>query len=1106
MPRRSDVERVLVIGSGPIIIGQAAEFDYAGTQACRALKAEGFFVVLVNSNPATIMTDPDMADKVFLEPLQIDVIKKLIIDEKIDGLLASLGGQTGLNFAMELSECGFLEEHHVILMGTQAKGIKMGEDREDFRDAMLRINEPCIPSETAQTIEECKRIALQIGYPVIVRPAFTLGGTGGGIVADEKALIEIATTGLAVSRVHQVLIEKSIAGWKEIEYEAVRDAKGNKITICSMENFDPVGVHTGDSIVVAPAQTLTDTEYQTLRTSALKIVEELQIVGGCNVQYALHPTSGKYAVIEVNPRLSRSSALASKATGYPIAKVASRIACGYSLDEIPNEVTGCTKACFEPALDYIVTKIPKFPFDKFVKAKRTLGTQMKATGEVMAIANTFEASLMKAIRSLELNIYGLLVPVVHNLSDDALEARLHTVDDMRMFVLAEAIRRGYSIEKLYEITLVDKFFLTKLSNLVSMEESLLAYGKSIVSEDGALTQDMFADSLLTKAVKMGFTDSYIAKLTNSSADDIRTRRKALGLLHTFKMVDTCAGEYKAVTPYYYSTFDRYNEAVRTDRKKVLVLGSGPIRIGQGIEFDYCSVHSVWALRRLGYEAIIANNNPETVSTDFDTSDRLYFEPLTADDVRAIIENEKPDGCICQFGGQTAIKLIKAVSDMGVPIFGTSADMVDAAEDRERFDAILEECEIKRPNGSTVFTTEEAVATANELSYPVLVRPSYVLGGQGMAIVYNDQEMVEYMRIINLVEQEHPILVDKYLRGVELEVDAVCDGKDILIPGIMEHLERAGVHSGDSISIFPAYIPNHVRDTIVEYTRRLALSLHVIGLVNIQFILFNDEVYVIEVNPRSSRTVPYISKVTGIPIVDVATEIMLGGSLSDFNYGTGLYARYPWVYAIKAPVFSFEKLHDVDVSLGPEMKSTGEVLGLSTSYAQAMYKAILASGFKFPLKGEGVMMTVRDSDKRDLIPLADKLMRLGYELYATGGTANYLNNEGIPTNSVRKIEEKSPNSLDYVAQGKIKLLINTESNGAVMVNNGFRLRRTCIEHGVPTITSLDTLVAVIECLERKLQPTDLIAYELSSFAEIVSATRFKEVPQNESPLENKMLQK
>ena len=1096
MPRRNDVNRVMVIGSGPIIIGQAAEFDYAGTQACRALKSEGFYVVLVNSNPATIMTDPDMADKVYLEPLQIDVIKKLILDEKIDGLLASLGGQTGLNFAMELSESGFLNENGVTLMGTSAEGIKKGEDREDFRAAMLRINEPCIPSQTAHTVEDCRRIALDIGYPVIVRPAFTLGGTGGGIVADEKELNEVASNGLAVSRVHQVLIEKSIAGWKEIEFEAVRDAKGNKITICSMENFDPVGVHTGDSIVVAPAQTLTDTEYQTLRTSALKIVEELNIVGGCNVQFAQHPTLPDYAVIEVNPRLSRSSALASKATGYPIAKVASKIACGYSLDEIRNEVTGCTKACFEPALDYIVTKIPKFPFDKFVKAKRTLGTQMKATGEVMSIANTFEASLMKAIRSLELNIYGLLVPRIHSLSDEALDTQLNTVDDMRMFVLAEAIRRGYDDESLYQRTLVDKFFLRKLRRLVQAEEELIAiHGSDIISDD-----------LLKKVVPMAFTDSYIAKLTGIPANKIREQRKQLGLLHTYKMVDTCAGEYKAVTPYYYSTFDRTNEAERTDRKKVLVLGSGPIRIGQGIEFDYCSVHSVWALRKLGYEAIIANNNPETVSTDFDTSDRLYFEPLTADDVRAIVENEKPDGCICQFGGQTAIKLIQAVSDMGVPIFGTSANMVDAAEDRERFDRILEDCAIKRPAGGTVFTFEEAIRTANQLTYPVLVRPSYVLGGQGMAIVYNDQEMAEYMRIINLVEQEHPILVDKYLRGVELEVDAVCDGKDILIPGIMEHLERAGVHSGDSISIFPAYIPNHIRDTIVEYTRKLALSLQVIGLVNIQFILFNDEVYVIEVNPRSSRTVPYISKVTGIPIVDLATSIMLGQKLADFDYGTGLYARYPWVYAIKAPVFSFEKLHDVDVSLGPEMKSTGEVLGLSTSYAQAMYKAILASGFKFPKKGEGILLTVRDSDKRDLIPLAEKLLQLGFELYGTGGTANYLNRAGIPTSSVRKMEEMSPNSLDYVAQGKIKLLVNTEANGAVMVNNGFRLRRTCIEHGVPTITSLDTLVAVIECLERGIRPSDLIAYELSTFAEIVSRTRFHEIPENETPPENKMLMK
>jgi carbamoyl-phosphate synthase large subunit len=1096
MPKRTDVNRVMVIGSGPIIIGQAAEFDYAGTQACRALKQENFYVVLVNSNPATIMTDPGVADKIYIEPLNIDVIKKILINEKIDGLVGMLGGQTGLNFSMELAESGFLDDNGIILMGTQASGIRRGEDREEFRAAMVRIDEPCIPSSTAMSIDECIRIADDIGYPIIVRPAFTLGGTGGGIAATQEEMIEIAEVGLEASRVHQVLIEKSIAGWKEIEFEAVRDANGNKVTICSMENFDPVGVHTGDSIVVAPAQTLTDQEYQKLRTSALKIVEELEIVGGCNVQFALHPTSGDYAVIEVNPRLSRSSALASKATGYPIAKVASKIACGYTLDEIPNEVTGKTKACFEPAVDYIVAKIPKFPFDKFVKAKKTLGTQMKATGEVMSISNNFESALMKAIRSLELGIMGLFIPTIHQLSDDELSQHLRIVEDMRLFYLAEAIRRGQTTEDLYALTMVDKFFLNKLRHLVSVEEQIRACKSSTD----------ISEALFKKAVTYGFPDTYIAKLTGDSAEQIRSRRQFLEMHYSYKMVDTCAGEYAAVTPYYYSTFDKMNEAVRTDRKKVIVLGSGPIRIGQGIEFDYCCVHSSWALRDIGYESIIINNNPETVSTDYDTSDRLYFEPLTADDVRAVIENEKPDGCICQFGGQTAIKLIKTISDMGVKIFGTSADMVDAAEDRKRFDKILEDCQIKRPEGSTVFTVEEALILAEELTYPVLVRPSYVLGGQGMAIVYSNEEMLEYMRIINLVEQEHPILVDKYLRGVELEVDAVCDGKDILIPGIMEHLERAGVHSGDSISIFPAYISERIRETIIDYTRKLALALNVIGLVNIQFILFNDDVYVIEVNPRSSRTVPYISKVTGIPIVDVATRIMMGDSLSDFSFGTGLYARYPWVYAIKAPVFSFEKLHDVDVSLGPEMKSTGEVLGLSVTYAEAMFKAILASGFKFPQKGAGVLLTVKDSDKSDLVPLADKLMAMGYELYATGGTANYLNRYGIPTSSVRKMEEEAPNVISYIAEGKVKMLVNTESNGTVMVNNGFRLRRKCIEHGVPTITSLDTLVAVIECLENQTQARDIIPYELGQFSQIVKATKNEIVPQNEAPPENKMLKK
>ena len=1093
MPKRTDIHKIMVIGSGPIVIGQAAEFDYAGTQACRALKAEGYEVVLVNSNPATIMTDSNMADKVYLEPLNIDVIQKLLLEEQVDGLLATLGGQTGLNFAMELSENGFLEKHNIAMLGTPASGIRMGEDREEFRAAMLRINEPCIPSGTANNVEECIRLAEEIGYPVIVRPAFTLGGTGGGIAADETILRQFAASGLAASRVHQVLIERSIAGWKEIEFEAVRDAKGNAITICSMENFDPVGVHTGDSIVVAPAQTLTDLEYQKLRTAALKIVTELGIVGGCNVQFAQHPTRVDYAVIEVNPRLSRSSALASKATGYPIAKVATRIGVGYALDEIKNEVTGTTFASFEPAVDYIVTKIPKWPFDKFVKARRTLGTQMKATGEVMAIANTFEASLMKAIRSLELGLMGLRVPLMMEMSDHDLWPRIKQADDMRLFAVAEGLRRGFSVEEIYEKTLIDKFFLKKLVNLVNLENALTK-------------MQTIDDQLLTTAVKTAFTDTWIAKLSGLPAEKIREHRKMLGLTHTYKMVDTCAGEYRAVTPYFYSTFDLSNEAQRTERKKVLVLGSGPIRIGQGIEFDYCSVHSVWALREMGYEAIIANNNPETVSTDFDTSDRLYFEPLTADDVRAIIENEKPEGAICQFGGQTAIKLIKAVSDMGLPIFGTSADGVDAAEDRQRFDAILEACQIKRPRGTTVKTVEEAIQVAADLGYPVLVRPSYVLGGQGMAIVHNDTDMIEYMRIINLVEQENPILVDKYLMGVELEVDAVSDGEDILIPGIMEHLERAGVHSGDSISIFPAYISERIRDILIDHTRKLARALKVIGLINIQFILYNDEVYVIEVNPRSSRTVPYISKVTGIPIVDLATRVMMGARLKDFEYGTGLFARYPAVYAIKAPVFSFEKLHDVDTSLGPEMKSTGEVLGLSTTYSEAMYKAILASNFRFPPKGAGILMTVRDSDKSDLVRLADRLINLGYELYGTGGTANYLNKYGVPCSIARRVEEGHPSTVDMIDNGTVKMLINTENSNSNDDREGFRLRRHAIEHGIATITSLDTLVAVVECLERDMKPADLKPYEIRVFADIVAKTRHNTMPLNEMPMQNEMLKK
>lgn len=1094
MPRRNDIKRVLVIGSGPIIIGQAAEFDYAGTQACQALKAEGYEVVLVNSNPATIMTDSNMADKVFLEPLQIDVIQRILLTEKIDGLLATLGGQTGLNFAMELSENGFLQKHDIRLLGTSADGIFKGEDREAFRAAMLNINEPCIPSGTASSVDECLRLAAEIGYPVIVRPAFTLGGTGGGIADNEEELRHFAESGLAASRVRQVLIERSIAGWKEIEFEAVRDAVGNAITICSMENLDPVGVHTGDSIVIAPAQTLHDLEYQKLRSSALKIVHELGIVGGCNVQFAQHPVTAEYAVIEVNPRLSRSSALASKATGYPIAKVASRIAVGYTLDEIPNEVTGSTSACFEPAIDYVVVKIPKWPFDKFVNARRTLGTQMKATGEIMAIGNCVEAALMKAIRSLELGLQGMYQPALANLDDSALWARIQKADDMRLFTLAEGLRRGFHPDTIYERTWIDKFFLYKILHIVQIEQQLL-------------DQPDVSDLVFSTAVGMSFSDRWISQLTGMSPAAVVDRRKALGLKISYKMVDTCAGEYDAVTPYFYSTTDSNNEALPTNRKKVLVIGSGPIRIGQGIEFDYCSVHSVWALREMGYEAIIANNNPETVSTDYDTTDRLYFEPLTPDDVKAIIENEKPDGAICQFGGQTAIKLIKSISDLGLPILGTSADMVDAAEDRERFDKILEKCDIQRPEGTTVMTAQEALAAAAALAYPVLVRPSYVLGGQGMAIVYNDEDMIEYMRIINLVEQEHPILIDKYLMGVELEVDAVSDGEAILIPGIMEHLERAGVHSGDSISIFPAYIPDKIRDIIVDYTGRIAREMNIIGLINIQFILFNDEVYIIEVNPRSSRTVPYISKVTGIPIVNLATRIMLGARLSDFPYGTGLYARYPAVYAIKAPVFSFEKLHDVDTSLGPEMKSTGEVLGLSTKYSEAMYKAILASNFKFPGAGAGILLTVCDSDKPDLVPLASRLLDMGYDLYGTGGTANYLNKYGIACSIARKVEEGKPDVISMIDDGRIKLLINTESpHGRLSGFNGFKLRRRATEHGVAVITSLDTLVAVTECLERNLNPQDLALYEISEFAQIVHETRHNSLPLNELPMNNEMLKK
>ncbi len=1070
MPRRKDVKKVLVIGSGPIIIGQAAEFDYAGTQACQALKDDNIEVVLINSNPATIMTDTAIADKVYIEPLHIEILKKIIIDEKPDSILPTLGGQTGLNLAMEIAESGFLEEHNVRLLGTAVSAIKMAEDRQAFKDTMLSIDEPCIASKVVNNIEDAIEFAEEIDYPVIVRPAYTLGGTGGGIVGSRDELIEIGTNGLRLSRVHQVLIEKCISGWKEIEYEVMRDCKGNVITVCNMENIDPVGVHTGDSIVVAPSQTLSDKEYQMLRTASLKIISKLGIEGGCNVQFALNPFSFEYAVIEVNPRVSRSSALASKATGYPIAKVATKIAIGYGLDEIINAVTGKTYACFEPTLDYVVVKIPKWPFDKFVNAERTLGTQMKATGEVMAISCSFEAALMKAIRSLELNIFTLEQELLTKLPDEEIFAMLLDINDFRVFVIAEALRRNVSISEIHEITKIDEFFLSKLNELVIMEEKLKE-----------LTIDNIDAEIIGKAKKLGFTDGTIANFSGLAKKKVTEKRKSYGIETVYKMVDTCAAEFEAVTPYYYSTFDNKTEVKVSDKQnKVLVIGSGPIRIGQGIEFDYCSVHSVWALKDEGYETVIANNNPETVSTDFDTADRLYFEPLTEEDVLSIIEAEKPLGAIVQFGGQTAIKLTKCLNDNGIKIFGTEAKYVDAAEDRKKFDKILEECNIPRPKGTTVYTRDEAIAVANELEYPVLVRPSYVLGGQGMEIAYNDSDITEFMEIINRTVQEHPILVDKYMMGKEIEVDAICDGEEILIPGIMEHIERAGVHSGDSISVYPTQtLSQSVKDTIVDYTRKLAKALHVVGLVNVQYVLYDETLYVIEVNPRSSRTIPYISKVTGIPMVDVATKIMMGKKLKDFSFGTGLYKEAEYV-SVKVPVFSFEKLHDVDTTLGPEMKSTGEVLGIAKTFSDALYKGITASGIKLPEYGGGILMTVRDYDKIELLPLAEDFEKLGFELYATGKTAKLLNSHGIATNAVKKIDEGSPNILDLIQSGKISLVVNTPTRGRKPETDGFKIRRKSVEIQIPCMTSLDTVRALISCLKLGKTVKDLDIVNLDVF--------------------------
>ena len=1065
MPRDSRIKKVLVIGSGPIIIGQAAEFDYAGTQACRSLKEEGIEVVLLNSNPATIMTDKDIADKVYIEPLTVEVVEQLILKEQPDSVLPTLGGQAGLNLAMELEEAGFLREHNVRLIGTTSETIKKAEDRLEFKATMEKIGEPVAASLVVENVEDGLAFANKIGYPVVLRPAYTLGGSGGGIAHDSEQLVEILENGLRLSRVGQVLVERCIAGWKEIEYEVMRDGNGNCITVCNMENIDPVGVHTGDSIVVAPSQTLGDKEYQMLRTSALNIISELNITGGCNVQYALHPETFEYCVIEVNPRVSRSSALASKATGYPIAKVAAKIALGYTLDEIKNAITQKTYASFEPMLDYCVVKLPRLPFDKFISAKRTLTTQMKATGEVMSICDNFEGALMKAIRSLEQHVDSLMSYDFTDLSVEELTEQLEIVDDMRMWRIAEAIRRGVSYEKIHEITQIDEWFIDKFAIIVEMEN--------------ALKSEELTPELLKEAKRMEFPDNVIAQLTGKTEREIHDMRHANGIVAAYKIVDTCAAEFAAETPYYYSVFGSENEVEETrDKKKVLVLGSGPIRIGQGIEFDFCSVHCTWAFAKEGYETIIVNNNPETVSTDFDIADKLYFEPLTPEDVENVVNIEKPDGAVVQFGGQTAIKLTEALTKMGVKILGTSAENVDAAEDRELFDEILEKCEIPRPKGQTVFTAEEAKKAANELGYPVLVRPSYVLGGQGMRIAVSDEDVEEYIGVINQIAQEHPILVDKYLMGKEIEVDAVCDGEDILIPGIMEHIERAGIHSGDSISVYPAKtISEKAKETIAEYTRRLARALHVIGMINIQFIVLGDDVYVIEVNPRSSRTVPYISKVTGIPIVPLATKVILGYKLKDMGYEPGLQPEAKH-YAIKMPVFSFEKIRGADISLGPEMKSTGECLGIAETFNEALYKAFIGAGIRLP-KHKNMIITVKDEDKQDIIPIARRFEALGYRIYATLGTAKVLKENGIKVIRTNKLEQPAPNLMDLILGHKIDVVIDTPPQGVEHQKDGFVIRRNAIETGVNVLTSLDTA----EALATSLENTDLNNLSLIDIATI-----------------------
>ena len=1045
MPLRKDIHKIMVLGSGPIVIGQAAEFDYAGTQACRALREEGLEVVLVNSNPATIMTDKAMADKVYIEPMTVPCVKEIIKKERPDSILPTLGGQTGLNIAMELVAEGFLEEYGVKLLGANPTTIDKAEDRQLFKDTMEKINEPIIASKVVHTVEDAVEFTKKIGLPVIIRPAYTLGGTGGGIAYTWEELREIAASGIMYSRVDEILVEKCIAGWKEIEYEVMRDGKGNVITVCNMENIDPVGVHTGDSVVVAPSQTLCDHEYQMLRTSALKIITELGIEGGCNVQFALNPDSFEYAVIEVNPRVSRSSALASKATGYPIAKIAAKIAVGYGLDELTNAVTGKTVACFEPTLDYIVVKFPRWPFDKFVYADKSLGTQMKATGEIMSISNSFEGAMMKAVRSIEMKVDSLSMPLIAKLSDEEVIDKVKQCDYERIFSICEALRRGImTVDEIHEITLIDEWFLEGFKRITEMEH--------VLEQAEEMTPELYL-----AAKKFGFTDKLVTRLSGKSCEKVHR-------LPVYKTVDTCAAEFEAETPYYYSTYDEETEVKpSTGKKKVMVLGSGPIRIGQGVEFDYCSVHSVWALKELGCETVIVNNNPETVSTDFDTADRLYFEPLTPEDITGIVAAEKPDAAIVQFGGQTAINLAEHVASLGVPILGTPAWSIDAAEDREKFDVILNKTGIPRAAGDTVFTEEEAVEVAERLGYPVLVRPSYVLGGQGMEIAFTEADIREYMRIITRTKVENPILIDKYLMGREIEVDAICDGEDILIPGIMEHMERAGIHSGDSISVYPPItIEERHKKTILEYTKKLSKELAVVGLVNIQFVLYNDEIYVIEVNPRSSRTIPYISKITGVPMVDLATRCMFGEKLKDMGYGTELYPESEY-YAVKVPVFSFQKLRDLDTQLGPEMKSTGEVLGVSKSFREALLKGMMGAGFELKKHGK-VAMAVRDSDKQEMVNIGERFADLGFELYATSGTANVLNRHMVATNSVRHEDEPSPNLIDLISSGEIDYVIATSVKSRHPELAAVRVRRCTVEHAIPCLTAVDTASALLRCLE------------------------------------------